>query len=151
MIRRRITAVAMAVGAVLPLGVVAAPGAQARPSDCDGGNLSGYYDTVYSRSFYGRTIELRNASLLDIHSKARLLNYRSGDLVWIDRSLRTMPLTPKYPGDNQVRGYGGGWKQCGPFGRSESNVVRSWHFAVRACFRPAGGPTSECGPWYIDQ
>lgn len=129
--------------------------AQATTTECDRENVLGYFRTVEWSSFYskGRRIELRNESLLDIYSRAEITEgYFSGDQVWIDRSLSKMPiLNPShFWDDNYVRALGGGWKQCGPFNSRRTQSVYSWLYAVRACWRPPGGP-SECGQWNIDQ
>ncbi|MBG0828045.1 hypothetical protein HS041_09725 [Planomonospora sp. ID67723] len=79
--------------------------------------------------------------------------HRPGDKIWIDRSRSTLPTGPahRYPSDNQVESYAGGWKQCGPFNRVKSDYVHSWHYAIRGCMRPADGRPSVCGRWIVDQ
>ncbi|MFC4062186.1 hypothetical protein ACFOWE_28110 [Planomonospora corallina] len=135
---------------------VLAPGtAQATPAQCDGDGIVGRFRAVESGASFdykGRRIELQNESLLDRFSRAEIkTGFRSGDLVWIDRSSKKMSkLSPKYfTDDNHVRSYGGGWKQCGPFDVFRTQSVYSWHYAVRACARIEG--VSKCGKWAIDQ
>ncbi|WP_033383058.1 hypothetical protein [Kibdelosporangium aridum] len=78
------------------------------------------------------TVKLVNQRVSD-HSFARItLNYRSGDLTWVDRS------------------YDGGrtWTQCGPFNRAYSNDLSNLNNWMRACARFNGH--SFCTGWYRD-
>jgi hypothetical protein len=128
--------------------------ALASTADCDGTGVVGRFRVVGWSSFdsKGRRIELQNETLLDRFSRAEIkTGFQQGDLVWIDRSINEMPLNPQhFRDDARVRNLGGGWKQCGPFNVFRTQSVFSWHRAVRACWRPPGGP-SECGEWNVDQ
>jgi hypothetical protein len=167
--RRWIRSAFMPAVAVCLLGtaaaVVPAAPASASVSNCDRGSYVGIYDTVGSGASItaaGRTLHLQNHTG-DLYSFAHISwGYRSGDAVWIDRSIYW--ITPQesataYPSTAAVQQYGGGWKQCGPFFETSSDLVRATTvisgvkqgYATRACFRPAGGGTSYCGKWYVDR
>jgi hypothetical protein len=126
----------------------------ATTADCDATGVVGQFTAVVWSSFdsKGRHIELQNERLFDNYSRAEIkTGFQSGDQVWIDRSINTMPLSPKhFRDDAPVRNQGGGWRQCGPFNGFRTQSALSWHRAARACWRPPGGP-SECGEWNVDQ
>ncbi|NUP18475.1 MAG: hypothetical protein HOZ81_20790 [Streptomyces sp.] len=98
----------------------------------------------------GRRINLLNGKLWDKYSYGRIESGRvTGDRVWVDRSINTMPLGNKHPSTSQVQS-NGGWKQCGPETGAHSFYVLSWHRAVRVCWDPTSGD-ARCGAWYVDQ
>ena len=124
---------------------------QATRSDCDAEGVVGRFRRVGSGasfSFNGREVELQNESLLDNYSRAEIKSgWRSGDLVWVDRSYKRYNLTDsgiKSNADAESQG----WKQCGPFSGKRTQSVNNRLYAARACARIDG--VSKCGKWYLD-
>lgn len=158
-LRSRLTGVLVALAATTV--VLSAPSAaHASPSDCDNGSFDTFSMVESGVSFraYGRDVQLRNGNFFN-HSFAFIdpSLYQPGDQIWVDRSINPIPNSdPKYPSTDLVIARGG-WKQCGPFTRLDSDQVMNWntdtkhHFAARACFRPNDGRPSVCGKWYVDR
>jgi hypothetical protein len=124
---------------------------QTTQSGCDGEAVVGRFRKVGSGasfSFNGREVELQNESLLDTYSRAEIKSgWRSGDLVWVDRSYKRYDLADSGIKSN-ANAESQGWKQCGPFSGKRTQSVNNSVHAARACARING--ISKCGKWYLD-
>lgn len=82
------------------------------------------------------TVRLINGRVFDESHATITSGYKSGDLVWVDRS------------------YNGGstWSQCGPFKSPTTNELKNLKNWMRACMatKKNGVSNSFCTSWYYD-